>query len=99
MILVDDGIATGMTIAVAALALRELSPAEIWLCTPVAPLKLLPTLSQWGDRIIALETPESFLSVSNFYDYFSPSRNTGSFCVSKKTRNLGVDSCYLLVDS
>jgi putative phosphoribosyl transferase len=70
VILVDDGIATGMTIAVAAAALRELSPAEIWLCTPVVPLKLLPTLSQWGDRVIALETPESFSSVSNFYDYF-----------------------------
>jgi putative phosphoribosyl transferase len=70
VILVDDGIATGMTIAVAAAALRKLSPAEIWLCTPVAPLKLLPILSQWGDRVIALETPESFSSVSNFYDYF-----------------------------
>jgi putative phosphoribosyl transferase len=70
VILVDDGIATGMTIAVAAAALKELSPAEIWLCTPIAPLNLLPTLHKWGDRVIALETPESFSSVSDFYDYF-----------------------------
>ncbi|MBW4672343.1 MAG: phosphoribosyltransferase [Cyanomargarita calcarea GSE-NOS-MK-12-04C] len=70
VILVDDGIATGMTIAVAVVALRKLSPAAIWLCTPVAPLKLLPILSEWGDRVIALETPESFSSVSNFYYSF-----------------------------
>ncbi|MEH2162703.1 MAG: phosphoribosyltransferase family protein [Nostoc sp.] len=70
LILVDDGIATGMTIAVAATAIKALSPAAVWLCTPVAPQKLLPWLEQWGDRIIVLETPEPFWSVSNFYAQF-----------------------------
>ncbi|RCJ14766.1 phosphoribosyltransferase [Nostoc sp. ATCC 43529] len=69
-ILVDDGIATGMTMAVAATAIKALSPAAIWLCTPVAPPKLLPWLNQWGDRIIVLKTPEPFWSVSNFYAQF-----------------------------
>ncbi|MUH01383.1 phosphoribosyltransferase [Scytonema sp. UIC 10036] len=70
LILVDDGIATGMTMAVAAKSLRELNPAEIWLCSPVAPLKLLPWLHQWGDRLIVLATPKNFLSVSHFYSEF-----------------------------
>ncbi|WP_341527274.1 phosphoribosyltransferase family protein [Nostoc sp. UHCC 0302] len=70
LILVDDGIATGMTIAVAATAIKALSPAAVWLCTPVAPQNLLPWLSQWGDRVIVLETPEPFMSVSNFYTEF-----------------------------
>ncbi len=70
LILVDDGIATGMTIAVAATALKALSPAAVWLCTPVAPQTLLPWLEQWGDRTIVLETPEPFHSVSNFYAEF-----------------------------
>ncbi|MEH2209478.1 phosphoribosyltransferase [Nostoc sp.] len=70
LILVDDGIATGMTIAVAATAMRALSPAAVWLCTPVVPQKLLPWLEQWGDRTIVLETPEPFWSVSNFYTEF-----------------------------
>jgi len=69
-ILVDDGIATGMTIAVAAQALRAKAPAEVWLCAPVAPLELLPWLQSWGDRIIVLETPQPFLSVSRFYAEF-----------------------------
>lgn len=70
LILVDDGIATGMTIAVAAKSLRALSPAEVWLCAPVAPLHLIPWLNQWGDRVVVLATPEHFISVSNFYSEF-----------------------------
>ncbi|HYX15673.1 MAG TPA: phosphoribosyltransferase family protein [Nostoc sp.] len=70
LILVDDGIATGMTIAVAATALKTLSPTAVWLCTPVAPQTLLPWLEQWGDRTIILQTPEPFRSVSNFYAEF-----------------------------
>ena len=69
-ILVDDGIATGMTMAVAAQALKAQNPVEVWLCAPVAPALLLPWLAQWGDRIIVPETPESFLSVSRFYAKF-----------------------------
>lgn len=69
-IIVDDGIATGMTMAVAAAAIRKRSPAEIWLCAPVAPLRLVPWLHQWGDRVIVLATPEPFASVSNFYQEF-----------------------------
>jgi putative phosphoribosyl transferase len=67
LVLVDDGIATGMTMAVAATSLKALSPAEVWLCAPVAPRRLLPWLHQWGDRVIVLATPESFDSVSRFY--------------------------------
>jgi putative phosphoribosyl transferase len=70
LILIDDGIATGMTIAVAATSLKALSPAEVWLCSPVAPLELLPWLDQWGDRLVILSTPKPFFSVSNFYAEF-----------------------------
>ena len=70
IILVDDGIATGMTIAAAATALRKLNPAQIWLCTPVVPKSLIPWLHKWGEQVIALAAPESFLSVSNFYVEF-----------------------------
>ncbi|MBD0266464.1 MAG: phosphoribosyltransferase [Tolypothrix sp. Co-bin9] len=75
-ILVDDGIATGMTIAVGAIAAKALGCASVWLCTPLAPLKLLPWLSQWCDRLIILETPEPFLSVSNFYVDFHQVEST-----------------------
>ncbi|MBW4490879.1 MAG: phosphoribosyltransferase [Trichocoleus desertorum ATA4-8-CV12] len=69
-ILVDDGIATGMTIAVAAQALRQQKPAQIWICAPVAPLELVEWLRQWSDRLILLATPPDFSSVSRFYQNF-----------------------------
>ncbi|BAZ17032.1 phosphoribosyltransferase [Calothrix sp. NIES-4071] len=80
LILVDDGIATGMTIAVAVKALAQLAPAQIWLVAPLAPPTMLPWLQDWCDsvlrefkisyRILVLATPEPFVSVSSFYSKF-----------------------------
>jgi putative phosphoribosyl transferase len=69
-ILVDDGIATGMTMAVAALALQSQQPAALWICAPVAPVELMGFLAQIGDKSIILETPDPFYSVSRFYGQF-----------------------------
>jgi predicted phosphoribosyltransferase len=69
-ILVDDGIATGMTMAVAARALRSQRPGLIFVCAPVAPQAILESLHHWGDRVIVLSAPERFLSVSRFYETF-----------------------------
>ncbi len=67
---VDDGIATGMTMAVAVQALRAQQPAQIWICVPVAPPEILPQLCAWADRVIVLATPSPFYSVSRFYQTF-----------------------------
>jgi predicted phosphoribosyltransferase len=69
-LLVDDGIATGMTIAVAAQSLRVHQAAQVWICAPVAPPELMPFLHQIGDRVIILATPTPFQSVSRFYEEF-----------------------------
>lgn len=69
-IVVDDGIATGMTMAVAARSLRAKQPAHIFICAPVAPRALVRVLHHWGDRLVILETPATFLSVSRFYALF-----------------------------
>ncbi len=69
-ILVDDGIATGLTMAAAARALQAKHPAAVILCAPVAPSRVVPFLKHWSDRIVLLATPRSFLSVSRFYVEF-----------------------------
>lgn len=69
-ILVDDGIATGMTVAVAAKALLSQQPAALWICAPVAPHDLMGFLAKMGDKAIILETPDPFYSVSRFYAQF-----------------------------
>lgn len=74
-ILVDDGIATGMTIIAATQTLKEYHPHQIWICTPVAPGGLIKRLGRFCDRLVILETPDEFLSVSRFYGEF-PQVNT-----------------------
>ncbi|NDJ15867.1 phosphoribosyltransferase [Myxacorys almedinensis] len=69
-LLVDDGIATGMTITVAAKALRQQNLDEIWICAPVAPEGMIKALKQWCDRTVILATPDPFFSVSRFYQSF-----------------------------
>ncbi len=69
-LVIDDGIATGMTMAAATQALRAQEPAQIWNCTPVAPVGLSGWLAKWSDRVIILETPDPFFSVSRFYAEF-----------------------------
>jgi len=86
-LLIDDGIATGMTMAAATLALKAQNPAQIWLCAPVAPLGLMNWLSQWGDRVIVLETPDPFWSVSRFYTNF-PQVETEDALICLQQHNL-----------
>ena len=78
-LLVDDGIATGMTMAVAVKALRTRNPLQIWICAPVAPQEMVNALRQNSDllgfeganRAIILATPDPFWSVGRFYQVFT----------------------------
>ncbi|UBF26795.1 phosphoribosyltransferase [Kovacikia minuta CCNUW1] len=69
-LVIDDGIATGMTMAAAVRSLRAQQVAQVWICAPVAPLDLMPFLQEMGDRLIILATPAIFNSVSRFYKEF-----------------------------
>ncbi|MGF1493963.1 MAG: phosphoribosyltransferase [Microcoleaceae cyanobacterium] len=70
-LLVDDGIATGMTMAVALQSLRARCPAEIWICVPVIPLEQVQSFRSYCDQLIALKAPRMFLSVGRFYQSFT----------------------------
>ena len=69
-VLVDDGIATGMTVVAAARSLWAKRPAKLLICAPVAPPQVVQRLQQWCDRMILLYTPVEFYSVSQFYQTF-----------------------------
>lgn len=71
VIIVDDGIATGMTMMTAVEALRKQQPAEIWVATPVAPPEIKEQFQKICDRALVLETPDPFGSVGRFYAKFS----------------------------
>ena len=71
VILVDDGIATGMTMIAAVKSIQLQKPNAVWICVPVAPPELLQPLRKCCDRLIVLETPYPFMSVSRFYTEFT----------------------------
>ncbi len=69
-VLVDDGIATGATIAVTIRALQRCGPTAIWVAVPVAPRDAITRLAHQADRVICLLTPEMFCSVgAHFHDF------------------------------
>jgi predicted phosphoribosyltransferase len=69
-IVVDDGIATGLTTMAAARYLKRHGAKTLILAVPVAPPDGIKKLEKEFDRIVYLLTPETFFAVSQFYDRF-----------------------------
>ncbi len=70
IILVDDGIATGKTVAVALKALRKLQPQELILAVPVSSASSLAYVKPFADKTICLMVPETFFGIGQFYKNF-----------------------------
>ncbi|HJU18628.1 MAG TPA: phosphoribosyltransferase [Stellaceae bacterium] len=70
VILVDDGIATGSTMRIAARAVRKAGAAKIVIAVPVAPEDTLAELEAEADEIVCLDTPHPFVAVGAHYTQF-----------------------------
>lgn len=69
-ILIDDGLATGVTAEAAAKAVRRLRPSRLILAVPVGAPSALRRLEAHVDRIVCLIAPEEFRSVGEWYASF-----------------------------
>jgi len=70
ILLCDDGLATGMTMLAAVVALTKCNPAKIVVAVPVASRQAVQTLSDEGATVAACSIPADFKSVSRFYEFF-----------------------------
>lgn len=70
VLVVDDGLATGATMAVALEALLAHGVARRVVAVPVAPRDTLAKLQQVADEITCLTSPDPFLSVGTWYQDF-----------------------------
>ena len=71
IILVDDGIATGMTMFAAIQAVKTKKPNEITVAVPIIPKETYYALEDEVDNICYVEVPSQFLgSVSAYYRQF-----------------------------
>ena len=71
VILIDDGLATGSTMRVAAAALRKQNPSRIVVAVPVAPAETCEEFRKEVDEVVCAATPEPFQGVGLWYDNFS----------------------------
>jgi len=69
-IVVDDGLATGLTALAAIGYLRRLGAERIVLAVPVTPSDTARMLASHVDELVVLETPSSFSAVGQFYRSF-----------------------------
>ena len=72
VIVVDDGLATGMTGLAAVRALRGRDAGRIVVAVPVASSEAISLLGKEADEVVCLTTPHELLSVGPWYEDFSP---------------------------
>jgi predicted phosphoribosyltransferase len=72
VILVDDGLATGLTMEAAIAALREQQPSQIIVATPVGAREACARLSTVADDVVCPLRPDPFSAVGMWYDDFAP---------------------------
>lgn len=71
VVLVDDGLATGSSMRVAALALRSSKPSEIIVAVPVAAPATCAEFESEVDQVVCAITSEPFWAVGQWYRDFS----------------------------
>jgi len=71
-IVVDDGIATGSTARAACDVVRALGAEKVILAVPVGSQEAVSALSEKADEVIALEIPDNFFAVGEWYEDFTP---------------------------
>ena len=71
VIVVDDGVATGLTDSAALRALRRGGPRRLVLAVPVCPPDSARRLREEADEVICMQQPPRFFGVGQFYEDFS----------------------------
>lgn len=67
VIIVDDGIATGLTILAAVKSVKKQEARKVIIAVPVAPEDTVERLSREVDEVVCLEVPEEFYAVGMHY--------------------------------
>ena len=70
VILVDDGLATGLTMQAAIAEIYHAKAAKVIIAVPVAPPDTVKNIRHLVDKIVILEMPPDFAAVGQFYNSF-----------------------------
>jgi predicted phosphoribosyltransferase len=70
-IVVDDGMATGLTVLLAIMVLKKQHPKRIVVAVPVSSMEAAERIRREADELVALDVPPDFCSVSEYYEEFA----------------------------
>ncbi len=70
VVLIDDGLATGASMQVAAEAVRQAGAARVVVAVPTAPPDSVERIGEVADEVISLITPRQFMAVGAWYESF-----------------------------
>lgn len=90
-ILVDDGVATGLTVEAAIAYLRRHGVERLVLATPVVAADTAARLRPLVDVLVAVEEPALFLAVGQFYRHFEQTSDDEVLGILRN-RTAGADS-------
>ena len=76
VIVVDDGLATGLTAVAAVRALRARGAGRIVVAVPVGARDSVALVAEEADEVVCLDIPHDFLGVGQWYRDFSPVSDT-----------------------
>ncbi len=86
VILIDDGIATGLTIMACVQYLKTLKVNKIIVAAPVSSQEAYNTIKKEADEIICIDTPQFFSAISQFYEKFEQVNDETIIKILKESR-------------
>ena len=76
-IIVDDGIATGLTMELAISEIKHLNPKKIIVAIPVVPYETAEKIKKEVDELVALDIDKNYMgAVGAYYEYFPQVEDT-----------------------
>jgi len=93
VILVDDGVATGVTMRAAVKAVRERNPEQVVVAAPVVAFQTAAALLPEVDDLVYVDAPEDFIAVGVWYKTFGQTSDDEVVACLEKARRaeLGLD--------
>lgn len=83
--LIDDGLATGSTMAAAIHVVREHDPSRVIVAVPVAPPDVCASFEKQVDTFVCPHRPEDFMSVGKWYEDFAEVTDEQACALLRKT--------------
>ncbi len=87
-IIVDDGVATGLTILLAINELKHERPRKVVVAVPVSSQDAAEKIRADADELIALDVPSSFMAVGEYYEQFPQLEDEEVISLMEQARDL-----------